>query len=469
MNIKSNKGVTLTILIITMVVMLIIAGTSIKMIFDHEGLIRSSKRTQEEQKNYANNEETKTNSLINDIENEMRYAIKGIIVKNGNKEYIDIDGNKAIIPEGFCVVKDSNENINKIANGLVISDIPGDDLNNSKGGNQFVWVPVDGNELKYEKHVYAEAITEDHKDIIEDTENGGWKTYQYKKYSDWADDKVNTESVAKYKGFYIGRFEAGVPTDAPFFSDKEGDVYWQQDLKNNDLGTNNEKETDNSNNKNYADTYTEDKNKKTYKPVSKKNNIAWNYISQTSAIKVSKNMYNTSMSVTSSLIDSYAWDTVSQWLSNSSYDVKSSTSWGNYYDASFEINGLYAMHQNKAGTDGKIRLYPAYTWSYGAYTKSNSKETEIVAGSLERNIAKNIYDFAGNMYEWTTETRTGNRIDWNATNSTESTTSTSIFAVTRGGGFLKSGTKFSASSRNGYYEADKTYLDVGFRVVLYIN
>ena len=49
----------------------------------------------------------------------------------------------AKIPVGFSVVKDVGEDINNITNGLVISDVADDDLDNSAGGNQFVWIPVE--------------------------------------------------------------------------------------------------------------------------------------------------------------------------------------------------------------------------------------------------------------------------------------------------------------------------------------
>ena len=42
---------------------------------------------------------------------------------------------RAYIPNGFYYVT------GKPSNGMVISDLYGDDDNNTKGGNQFVWVP----------------------------------------------------------------------------------------------------------------------------------------------------------------------------------------------------------------------------------------------------------------------------------------------------------------------------------------
>ena len=75
--------------------------------------------------------------VISDNGNIFDIAKQGEIVTGGNKYYTDATG-AAVIPEGFAVVT----NPDKIENGLVISDKPNDDMENTAGGNQFVWVPV---------------------------------------------------------------------------------------------------------------------------------------------------------------------------------------------------------------------------------------------------------------------------------------------------------------------------------------
>ncbi len=367
-----------------------------------------------------------------------------------NREYKDSEGKIAIIPKGFCVVKGTDP----ISKGLVISDVENDDMENSKGGNQFVWIPVDGENLKYEQHKYAEPNADDHERYLEDTGNGKWKTYQYRHYkNEWEDTNGKAESVAQNKGFYVGRYEAGIPKEAPFYSDEDGSTYWQQAYSNNDLGENSLTQGD------YANT-CKDKNVTTYKPVSKKNTPSWNYIGQINAKEVSSKMYGEEKGVTSQLIDSYAYDTIAQWLSNSSYNVTNSTSWGNYVNADYEINGLYAKHEGKNDSTNTWRLYPAYTWSKGTYSKKNGDRFEIATGSIERNKANNIYDFAGNMSEWTTETRT----DGNSSIIPEN-----MFAVIRGGGFYSIGNSDAMSFRYGITEIVSKSFSIGFRIVLYIK
>lgn len=63
--------------------------------------------------------------------------------------------------------------------GLVISDVKGDDLNNSKGGNQFVWVPVDGTTVKYVRQNFG---------VLDDSFSGYTET----------EDPTNKQSVNTY-------------------------------------------------------------------------------------------------------------------------------------------------------------------------------------------------------------------------------------------------------------------------------
>ena len=107
-----------------------------------------------------------------------------------------------------------------MASGLVISDVAEDDLDNSKKGNQFVWVPV------------ADYANNFH--LIEGYSNNLLQTYLSQasnpsreagaSLTEILPGKPNTantvlgtaESVAMYKsvkengGFYIARYEAGI-------------------------------------------------------------------------------------------------------------------------------------------------------------------------------------------------------------------------------------------------------------------
>ena len=389
-------------------------------------------------------------AILSETDSDKNAKVRMIIVEettNGGKV-------KAVIPSGFYYVT------GKPSTGLVISDKFDDDDNNSKGGNQFVWVPCNGGKAIYQLHTYATVKENDYDSSKDDTGNGGWRTYCYRNYSDWKDDggetvngqsvsSIKANSVEKYGGFYVGRFEAGEPTTANFYNDKDGSTYWQVSRLDGD----------------YSKTYkskdeTKDENSKNLLPVSKKNTPSWNYISQTKSKTVSENMYGESKTIKSYLIDGTAWDTTIQWISNSTGRslTEGCKDWGNYSDSAYTLKGLYAKHNYNNG------WIPALVYKNGTYTKG-SENTEVatgvtVEGDSKRNSACNIYDMAGNMWEWTTETGKYDSKDANAT----------TYAVLRGGSFVNYGSSYPVSNRNGNLTVRDSYgIDVGFRVVLYIQ
>lgn len=133
----------------------------------------------------------------------------------GYTTYKDINGDEAPIPNGFYVSQKSNENV--IKNGLVVSDV---------NGNEFVWIPctkdaVSG-KVQYKRTEWSVEV--DGNDNARATKDELTLTNSNVTYSD--SDKnngitaniskeivaqVNAEkaSVGKYGGYYIGRYEAG--------------------------------------------------------------------------------------------------------------------------------------------------------------------------------------------------------------------------------------------------------------------
>ena len=83
---------------------------------------------------------------------------------------------------------------------------------------------------------------------------------------------------------------------------------------------------------------------------------------------------------------------------------------------------------------------------------------EIATGSSENTRTNNIYDLAGNMWEWTTETRKRKRTSDNYEES---------FSVLRGGTFYYQGANFPIIYRSG--SNSSANLDIGFRVVIYVK
>ena len=118
------------------------------------------------------------------------------------------------------------------------------------------------------------TITESDINFTETSEGNGNKTAQ----------NINTflQSVKKYKGYYISRYEAGITG----FDENNINV------SNEDL--------------NITWTGYIPKEGETLKLVSKKGETVWNYITQSKASEVCQNLYT---GIKSDLINSYAWDT----------------------------------------------------------------------------------------------------------------------------------------------------------------
>ena len=167
--------------------------------------------------------------VISDNGNIIDIAKPGEIVTGGNTLYKDETGT-AVIPEGFAVVT----NPDKIENGLVISDKPNDDMENTAGGNQFVWVPVskENFETEFVRHDFGKQNIPDANFINTRPEDG--KRYETTPTST---DKTGTtqttidevtkmyNSVKTNGGFYIGRYEAGKEGTDTLVIKKNATVY----------------------------------------------------------------------------------------------------------------------------------------------------------------------------------------------------------------------------------------------------
>ena len=83
-------------------------------------------------------ENTIKNEIVEQPENLSTLKNKGEIAKV-RSVYTDENFKTVTVPAGYAIIKDS-PNTN---DGMVISDVADDDLDNSKEGNQFVWIPVE--------------------------------------------------------------------------------------------------------------------------------------------------------------------------------------------------------------------------------------------------------------------------------------------------------------------------------------
>ena len=421
-NYSNQTGITLIALVVTIVVLLILAGVSLNAIFSENGIIKRAKDAQNKMDQATQNDLDSINELNNWIDGKTNGTTGGgttggdanpsttskistlvgtVVDKNTKAE--DAYGNKITIPKGFKVVAHgtvagsatytySGDNIPAVQDGIVIE--------NGTDGNQFVWVPVGTIKNKnnttntitlgrYEFDSNTGALKSNTPVQVASVENCTQEVTintNYKELSVFRAGNSATDSTAQNAtarnleefisttlangGYYIARFEAS--------------------------GT-------------------------ASKITSKYNQTVLGNITQPNAAKAAREMYgeikeNNKLVYASDLVNSYAWDTAIVFIQT--YSVKTD----------------YASH-NESNT----------TKAFTATGKNNDKYC-------------NIFDMSGNASEWTTEYSTNS--------------DGSIFnpCVLRGGYYdTDGGRAHDCTSDRGIDYTIISYSNLGLRPLLYVK
>ena len=387
---NKNKGITLIALIITIIILLILVGVSINLAIKGD-LFGSAEKAVAGTNDKVAQEQTRVDELMDELgrieEQQRQDNLPGKRVTE-NTKYIR-DGKTAWIPKGFTVsgIK-SEQSINK---GLVIYDIPEGttvDWSNPDGVktayNQFVWIPVEVKSTDTENSIasfYRSEWTANESTGGERT-NGLSTDYTEPDSTNDTADKTGianqianlTKSIYKYGGFYIGRYEAGSETERTSSSGVTT-LGIKQDM--------------------YPYNY-----------------VKWgdseSSIGTTGAVYLSNSLYNTNeYGATSMLCTGACWDSMLDFIKDLNHSVTNSTTWGNYKNSeTFEITrGAYAVFNTSNYTLGSFNNVGS------KYSKMKDTSILLTTGATERNCSKNIYDVAGNCYEWTTESNSSsNRV-----------------------------------------------------------
>ena len=419
-NYSNQTGITLIALVVTIVVLLILAGVSINAIFSENGIIKRAKDAQNKMDQATQNDLDSINELNNWIDGKTNGTTGGgttggdanpsttskistlvgtVVDKNTKAE--DAYGNKITIPKGFKVVAHgtaagsatytySGDNIPAVQDGIVIE--------NGTDGNQFVWVPVGTiknknnttNTITLGRYssftatngVYTPAQVASVENCTQEvTINTNYKELSVFRAGNSATDSTAQNATARNLeefisttlangGYYIARFEAS--------------------------GT-------------------------ASKITSKYNQTVLGNITQPNAAKAAREMYgeikeNNKLVYASDLVNSYAWDTAIVFIQT--YSVKTD----------------YASH-NESKT----------TKAFTATGKNNDKYC-------------NIFDMSGNASEWTTEYSTNS--------------DGSIFnpCVLRGGYYdTDGGRAHDCTSDRGIDYTIISYSNLGLRPLLYVK
>ncbi len=479
----ANKGITLIALVITIIVLLILAAVSISTLTGENGLLTKASDAKDKTTEAEVKEDVglawnsvQTDGIIENWDlNKKATELQAELQKKDSSATVTVDGNNLKVSyrsyevtinteDGTIDLAKSSVTIDKfLISGTRVTppEVSGfthigtDDVDEGytikdANDNEFVWIPVDknqtikikvtseetiesivltnpvgeektvGNESGKEYEIDPSSFTKTYNGVyrlIVTTEGGETvkrflsvhSLYAIDTQNDWyyGNDATDEEllkdkfgdcfepsdtidyvaKVAANGGFYVGKYEATYRVIDG--AEKAGSI------------------PSTSTRKNSSTTLT--------------NGMLWNFIPQkvdsgTDAIGVAK-AFNTS--VNSSLLTGAAWDRILGWLYETGEKTGSeiavdSKEWGNYKNDSF------------SGTTGLINT-----------------------GAFEQTKANNIYDLAGNVYEWTTEAYdTSSR-------------------VSRGGDYYNLGSGGPASCRFSNRPV-LSYIFIGFRLALYL-
>ena len=332
-----------------------------------------------------------------------------------------------VVPENSIVLEDDADK------GIVIKD---------KNENESVWVEVPKTTVFADLTIdTTQELTEQNYTDIKNklityatTYRKGSATQSYSWTDEWydgcgmiSDEYTGTyqkmlKSVYTYGGFWIGRYEAGI----------EGTTT----------------ETTNA-----RTSHTTVAIGSSPKAIIQKDAIPYNYVYCSEAQALAKEMTPNS-NYTSSLMFGIQWDLVCKYLEVKGKlaiaDINSnSTSWGNYENAKIEniISGKYAVYKN-----GSLGTWIKISETYEKPNTSPDYDTLLSTGISDYTKKMNIYDFAGNEWEWTLEKGSNSNYP----------------CARRGGSYRTTGSNYPASSRDDGIttSSDNT---VGFRPALYVN
>ena len=434
-NYSNQTGITLIALVVTIVVLLILAGVSLNAIFSENGII---KRAQDAQNKMNNAQESDLNAL-NDLDKWINNQVNGttggnttggndnpsttpkistlvgkVVDKNTKAE--DAYGNKITIPKGFKILEhnptsntgavtynytnleETGEHIPAVQDGIVIED-----TQTGTAGNQFVWVPV--GTIK-NKNGSTNTITLGRYEF--DSSTGALK-------STTPAQVASVENCTK-----IVTISKGGTDYQELSTFREGNSATNSTAQNATARNLEEFISTTLANGGYYIARFEASGTAS-KIASKYNQTVLGNITQPNAAKVAREMYgevkeNNELVYASDLVNSYAWDTAIVFIQT--YSGKTD----------------YASHNESITTK-----------AFTATGKNNDKYC-------------NIWDMSGNAYEWTTEYSTSSH-------------NSNFYPCVRRGGYYDtdSGVAINYTSARSYNNTTYSLSIVSLRSLLYVK
>ena len=411
---KNNKGITLIALVVTIIVLLILAGVSIAMLTGQNGILNRAAEAKEKT-GVAQEDE---NEKLQGYEDIMAQYTGSLPLREETKPYF---------PNSTFSYKEGD-----LSTGLVIKD---------SNDNEYVWVEVPTtiyDNTTYNNNGANKPKNADEWEKIRDCLKAYTVDYSNSSYKDtntdgttYSNDYKNMlKSVYTNGGFWIGRYEAGLEGDTPRTS--------------------------------YTEISASDK------AVIKPNMYPYNYVKRDEAQILAQKMdYG---DCKGSLIFGIQWDLALKYIEEKTVetveeankdkvrtDIKrkltsKSTTIGNYYNSDFTLNrGKFAKY-NELSDWKAYNSEEEPTLVTGSQKQAQSSKSDAIlltTGATEATNLQNIYDIAGNVWEWTLEF-----------------CNTSSPCIGRGGSYNISGSSDPAKNHNYSGTGDCDNL-VGFRIGLW--
>ena len=416
--IKEERGITLVALVVTIVILLILAGVSLNLVIGNEGMLTRSKEATNKYEKQAENEQ----QGLDDIEDYLNGNVKPIKVAvnakasgNGTIDGQKPNTNNPIIPEGYTPINagnatwgDGNSSPAKssIDNGLVIKD---------DNNNEWVWIPV-------EESVLSAMYANSNEGIVLSGDVG-------------VITKLYTKSTKIGKTGDTTTISRSTPNTTG---------YREPDLVVGSGGT------------------SYDKNESYYKtilgydtPKAMAEAFTTDYANMINSIKKYGGFYigryelsNEGVQKGKATLTNTNWYNLYKKCTtlNASEKVESKMIWGIQWDLTCDFISKKGEQKNIGNSN-----------LWGNYNNSVGKQK---TGYSESWKANNIYDLAGNCLEWTQEAYSIRRVSGSSSGTTS--IADNRYRVIRGGFYGSDGSSSPASHRNSYSADISNYGNLRF-------
>ena len=383
---EAQKGITLIALVITIIVLLILAGVSIAMLTGQNGILtqaQNAKTTTEQASAKEKVELAVTGAIgqtkegiltVENLKTELenyKGTVEGdkfpVTVKLDGKNFLvnangkvvstenstlgivtgsektnttvkDSLGNQVVVPAGFKVINPTEN----VTNGIVVEDVS----HSATAGSQFVWIPVG-------------EVVKKIKDGVKSTETITLSRYTF------ADDSTGTpkdQGANEIEDDYYSSYN-----HIEINASTNGNTTAKENIESEESGF---RKSAKDNHGYYIGRYESRKNGT--QVTVKASDTVYNNITQQNAATVSRGMYSDS-NFESDLMNSYAWDTAIVFLQK---------------------------FDNRANKTKPYSKQNSLNTSSDGLASQGTNNLEV----SKQDVICNVYDMASNCVEWTTET-----------------------------------------------------------------